>query len=71
MEEPHPARDGPERSPALPTACATCGTAPDDPEAALLTWSRGTEDGREAWTCDACSREHLRSIEGKLDTAWW
>jgi hypothetical protein len=23
------------------------------------------------WTCEACSRKHLRSIEGKLDTAWW
>jgi hypothetical protein len=32
---------------------------------------RGLEDGRQMWTCEACSREHLRSIEGKLDAAWW
>ncbi|GIL36268.1 hypothetical protein [Phycicoccus sp. DTK01] len=54
--------------------CATCGSTPADPEAAALarlTWSRGTENGREVWTCAACSRRHLRSIEGKLDPAWW
>ena len=51
--------------------CATCGrTAPAD-GIALLTWARGVENGRDVWTCDTCSREHLRSIEGKLDTAWW
>jgi hypothetical protein len=53
-----------------PPACATCGAVTDDP-VARLTWSRGTEDGRAVWTCDACSRTHLRSIEGKLDSAWW
>jgi len=26
---------------------------------------------RDVWTCDTCSRTHLRSIEGKLDSAWW
>jgi Zn-finger protein len=38
---------------------------------ASVSWARGTENGREVWTCDRCSREHLRSIEGKLDSAWW
>nr|WP_205860600.1 hypothetical protein [Phycicoccus sp. HDW14] len=53
--------------------CATCGASPPAGEeaAALLTWSRGSENGREVWTCAACSRRHLRSIEGKLDSAWW
>ena len=51
--------------------CATCGATPRDEALARLTWSRGTENGREVWTCDACSRRHLRSIEGKLDSAWW
>lgn len=55
--------------------CATCGTMPaDDDDAAAvarLTWARGTENGREVWTCETCSRRHLRSIEGKLDSAWW
>ena len=51
--------------------CATCGGTPDDPAAARLTWARGVENGRTVWTCERCSREHLRSIEGKLDSAWW
>ena len=38
---------------------------------AQLTWTRGTERGQVVWTCDACSRAHLRSIEAKLDPAWW
>ena len=54
-----------------PPACATCGVVSSDPALARLTWTRGTENGREVWTCDRCSREHLRSIEGKLDSAWW
>jgi len=54
--------------------CATCGATPADDDAAALariTWARGVENGRDVWTCDACSRRHLRSIEGKLDSAWW
>jgi hypothetical protein len=54
--------------------CATCGAVPPDDAAAALarvTWARGVENGRDVWTCDTCSRRHLRSIEGKLDSAWW
>ena len=51
--------------------CATCGKVAADPALAATTWARGTENGRDVWTCDRCSREHLRSIEGKLDSAWW
>ena len=54
--------------------CATCGTTPPDDDAAALariTWAHGVENGRDVWTCDTCSRTHLRSIEGKLDSAWW
>ena len=51
--------------------CATCGTVAADAALAAITWTRGTENGREVWTCDRCSRDHLRSIEGKLDSAWW
>lgn len=54
-----------------PMACATCGATPADPALARLTWARGTENGHEVWTCDTCSRRHLRSIEGKLDSSWW
>jgi hypothetical protein len=53
-----------------PMACSSCGRVTSRPEA-LLSWSRGTERGRTTWTCQACSREHVRSIESKLDPAWW
>lgn len=56
---------------AASVVCATCGATPEDEGVARLTWSRGTENGRDVWTCDQCSRRHLRSIEGKLDSAWW
>jgi len=54
--------------------CATCGATPTDEDArsrARLTWAHGTENGRPVWTCDTCSRRHLRSTEGKLDSGWW
>ncbi len=52
--------------------CATCGARPEVDEAlARLTWTRGVEHRRPVWTCDRCSREHLRSIEAKLDPTWW
>ena len=71
---------GDEGTDAVPPAsaarpvCATCGTTPADDDAAALartTWARGVENGRDTWTCATCSRRHLRSIEGKLDSAWW
>ena len=51
--------------------CATCGAVPTDEGMARLTWARGVENGRDVWTCETCSRRHLRSIEGKLDSSWW
>ncbi|QGN58099.1 hypothetical protein GKE56_09610 [Nostocoides sp. HKS02] len=51
--------------------CASCGAVAPTATLAGVTWTRGTENGREVWTCERCSREHLRSIEGKLDSAWW
>jgi hypothetical protein len=64
----------PGEEPEQPTAamvCATCGAVPDDEALARLAWTRGVENGRDVWTCDRCSRQHLRSIEGKLDSSWW
>lgn len=50
------------------TACARCGTT----RAGLpLTWTCSVENGRRVYFCDSCAREHLRSIEGRLDSAWW
>jgi Zn-finger protein len=55
-----------------PAVCATCGAvAPAVTGAAPLTWSVAVEDGRRVWTCDRCARDHLRSIEAKLDRSWW
>ncbi|MEW2294410.1 hypothetical protein ABZ719_17145 [Streptomyces sp. NPDC006743] len=51
-----------------PVSCARCGTtAPEPPP----TWTCSVEHGVHRYFCDACSREHLRSIEGRLDSAWW
>lgn len=60
--------------PARPVVCGSCGAAPAGQDAtarARLTWSFGVERGRGGWTCVDCSRRHLRSIEGKLDSSWW
>jgi hypothetical protein len=57
--------------------CAFCGTtaAPTagsaDADALPLTWTTAVENGRSRVFCDRCSREHLRAIEGKLDSEWW
>jgi hypothetical protein len=29
------------------------------------------ENGQRVYFCVACAREHLRSIESRLDSAWW
>ena len=54
----------------MAVTCDFCGSvaATDDPP---LTWTTAVERGRIRRYCDACSREHLRAIEGKLDSEWW
>jgi hypothetical protein len=52
------------------TTCAFCG-ATDEGDQPPLTWTSATERGRRQWFCDRCSREHLRSMESKLDSEWW
>ncbi len=42
---------------------------PDDP--VPMTWITSVENGRRLAYCERCSREHLRSIESKLDSEWW
>ncbi|WP_372729675.1 hypothetical protein [Nocardioides sp.] len=56
------------------TTCDFCGRqAPDESEdaAATLTWTTSVENGRRRTYCDTCSREHLRAMEGKLDSEFW
>ena len=50
--------------------CDYCGRSEDD-ETAALGWSTSVERGRRQRYCETCSREHLRSMEGKLDPEHW
>jgi hypothetical protein len=36
-----------------------------------LGWVASIEAGRTRTFCATCAREHLRSIEAKLDSDWW
>ncbi|MET8245648.1 hypothetical protein ABZV31_15245 [Streptomyces sp. NPDC005202] len=51
-----------------PLVCARCGTVSEGPQP---TWTCSVENGARHYFCDACSRQNLRSIEGRLDSAWW
>jgi hypothetical protein len=57
---------------ASPT-CDFCGTHPpaDQVGTLPLTWTTAVEKGQQRVYCATCSREHLRAIEGKLDSEWW
>ena len=50
--------------------CDWCGRTESD-AAATLAWSTAVENGRSKTYCERCSREHLRSMEGKLDSEFW
>jgi hypothetical protein len=50
--------------------CDLCGRQETD-EARTLTWTTAVENGRRRTFCDGCTRQHLRAMEGKLDSAWW
>lgn len=56
--------------PVAELTCALCGRTEEE-GAATLAWTTAVEAGRALRFCDACSRTHLRAIEGKLDSAWW
>lgn len=56
--------------------CTLCGTTLDpdaDEQSALtaLSWVASHERGRDLRYCPQCARENLRSIESKLDVAYW
>lgn len=50
--------------------CALCGQQAES-EDLPLTWVTSMENGRRLVYCDRCARENVRSIESKLDGAWW
>lgn len=49
-------------------SCSGCGRTEDEPP---LTWTRQVTERGQQWLCETCTRQNLRSIEGKLDEAWW
>ena len=49
--------------------CSACETRAE--EGGSLTWSTSTGPRGVQVLCDRCTRKNLRSIEGKLDEAWW
>jgi len=50
--------------------CDLCGRTAPEAEAGL-TWTVSVENGRRRRYCDRCSREHLRSMEGRLDSEYF
>lgn len=51
-----------------PVACTACGIVA---ESLPATWSSQVSERGLTYLCERCTRENLRSIEGKLDEAWW
>lgn len=51
------------------TVCSGCGAVANGDDA--LTWLCSVENGARRYFCDTCSRTHLRSVEGRLDSTWW
>ncbi len=54
----------------MAVTCDLCGARAEG-DTPPLTWATSVEQGRQRVFCDRCSREHIRSIEGKLDSDWW
>jgi hypothetical protein len=50
--------------------CDFCGRQETD-AAMALAWSTAVENGRAKTYCAACSREHVRAMEGQLDSEHW
>jgi hypothetical protein len=50
--------------------CDFCGRTAPATEAGL-TWTVSVENGRRRRYCDTCSREHVRSMEGRLDSEYF
>lgn len=59
-----------EASAASARVCSVCGRTPTDATDGLA-WTFDASGGRESWVCSACSRDHVRAIEAKLEQEWW
>ncbi|MER5196087.1 hypothetical protein ACWD3J_25840 [Streptomyces sp. NPDC002755] len=66
-----PGDDDPGGSPTepRPLVCARCGARAEEPPP--VTWTCSVENGVRSYCCEACARENLRAIEGRLDPEWW
>lgn len=51
-----------------PATCGVCGTVVEERPP---TWSMQVSERGQIWLCETCTRDNLRSIEGRLDEAWW
>lgn len=51
--------------------CDVCGSRAPGDDDVPLTWVVSVEGGVARAYCERCAREHLRSIEAKLDSRWW
>ena len=51
-----------------PVACCSCGRQVESPP---ITWSSAKGPRGTTWTCEACTRLHLRALEAKLDVEFW
>ncbi|GAA4420555.1 hypothetical protein ACFQV2_05790 [Actinokineospora soli] len=52
--------------------CDRCGTPKTDTDPVeALSWVRDTDERGTRWFCPRCARDHLRSIEAKLQSEWW
>ena len=54
---------------ATSVTCTLCGCEGEG--SALLTWSSAKGPRGTTWTCEACTRRHLRAMEAKLDEEHW
>lgn len=52
-----------------PTYCAVCGTLAVG--GVPSSWTMQHSERGLQMLCDACTRENIRSIEGRLSEAWW
>lgn len=58
----------------MASTCSRCGSQSDEDdggEGLPLGWSLATSPRGVDRVCLACTREHARDIEAKLDEEWW
>jgi hypothetical protein len=48
-------------------SCSSCGATAEAP----LGWMTEVTERGPRYLCDRCSRDNIRSIEGRLDPVYW